>query len=177
MDYENDYSFATPYFINGEYVLWRGKPGKGKLLTKSDVFMIPFSLFWCGFAVFWVVSTFQNAGFFSVFGIPFVGVGIYIVIGRFFHMAWLRKRTFYVITNHKIIRKQGKKVNVLMGKSMPSYSVITYANGYGSIRFFSPDHSGRTGFNGYVADKNVFSLENIPDVIRVQQILTQISTQ
>ncbi len=38
------------YLMPDEYVLWNGKPGKGNLLTGQDVFMIPFSIMWCGAA-------------------------------------------------------------------------------------------------------------------------------
>lgn len=175
MEYENDYSFCSPYLVSGEYVLWRGCPGKGKLLSKSDVFLIPFSIFWCGFAVFWELGVLKNGvGPFALFGIPFICVGIYIVIGRFFHLAWLRKRTRYVITNLKIIRLQNKKVDVLMGASMPRFSVTTYQNGNGSIRFVAPENRNR---QPWMPDKGTFSLENIPDVVRVQQMLTQMSSQ
>ena len=178
MEYENEYGFSSSYLMSGEYVLWRGRPGKGKIFNKSDVYMIPFSLFWCGFAFFWEWSVIQNGiSLFALFGIPFVCVGIYLVIGRFFHLAWLRKRTYYVITNFKIIRKQGKNVDVLMGKNMPSFSVVHYENGYGSIRFAQANYHDRSSRAAWVMDKSGFSLENIPDVTRVQQILTQISSQ
>ena len=175
MDYENEYDFCSPYLVSGEYVLWRGRPGRGKLLSQADIFLIPFSLLWCGFAFFWEWSVLKNGiGPFALFGIPFVCMGIYIVIGRFFHLAWLRKRTYYVITNLKIIRKQNKGIDMLMGKNMPSFSVIAYKNGSGSIRFSTPD---KRKSQSWIPDKGAFTLENIPDMVRVQQILTQISTQ
>lgn len=175
MEYENEYSFCSPYLTSGEYILWKGCPGKGKILSKYDVFMIPFSIFWCGFAFFWEWSALQNGfGMFPLFGIPFVCVGIYMVIGRFFHMAWLRKRTYYVITNLKIIRKQNKKIDVMMGKNMPSFSVTAYEEGSGTIRFSMPLDRYR---QNWTPNQGAFSLENIPDVVRVQQILTQISSQ
>ncbi len=38
--------------LNGERVVWEGQPAGGLLLSSRDTFLIPFSLFWCGFAVF-----------------------------------------------------------------------------------------------------------------------------
>lgn len=52
MDYENDYGWVRPYLGVDEYVLWSGKPGEGHLLAPNDVFLIPFSILWCGFAIF-----------------------------------------------------------------------------------------------------------------------------
>lgn len=182
MEYENDYNFCKPYLATGEYVLWRGKPGKGKLLNSSDIFMIPFSLYWCGFAFFWEWNVIQNGIDlftlpFTIFGIPMVCLGLYMVIGRFFHKAWLRKRTNYVITNMKIIRKRNKKVDVLMGANMPQFTMTAYRNGNGSIYFGNKGFQMKfIGYSSFV-DKNRFSIENVPEVIRVQQILTQISKQ
>ena len=36
----------------GEHVLWSGRPDPGKLFTRNDYFLVPFSLLWGGFAFF-----------------------------------------------------------------------------------------------------------------------------
>jgi uncharacterized protein (DUF58 family) len=66
--------------LNGERVVWKGRPAGGLLLTARDTFLIPFSLLWCGFAVFWefsAVSQRNGPGFFLLFGLFFVLVGLY----------------------------------------------------------------------------------------------------
>ena len=39
--------------LPGERILWTGRPGQGLMLTRNDMFLIPLSLMWFGFTVFW----------------------------------------------------------------------------------------------------------------------------
>ena len=39
--------------LSGEHVLWAGKPNRRIVFHRSDLGMIPFSLFWAGFSIFW----------------------------------------------------------------------------------------------------------------------------
>ena len=41
-----------------ERLLWSGQPPGGLRLSLIDVFVIPFSLLWCDFAISWVVSAY-----------------------------------------------------------------------------------------------------------------------
>jgi hypothetical protein len=67
--------------------------------------MIPFSLLWGGFAVFWETSAFVDHTplFFRLWGVPFVLVGLYFIIGRFFVDAWVRGRTSYAVTDRRVL--------------------------------------------------------------------------
>ena len=168
--YTDEYAFARPYIAAGDMVLWKGKPGKGHLLGPQDVVMIPFSIFWCGFAIFWETTAIMSGAplVMALFGIPFVCVGLYITVGRFVHSAHMRKRTAYVITRRKIIRARGNKIDVLDGKNLPPYRLYANRDGSGTIRF--GENYYYRGGKRYV-DNNQFTLENVPDVARVCQII------
>lgn len=179
---QEDFSFCKPHLVDGEYVVWKGKPEKGNLLSASDLYLIPFSLLWCAFAIFWEVTAINSGApfFFTLFGLVFVCVGLYIVFGRFLWSAYIRKRTAYVITNKKIIRLQGNKVDMLHGSSLPPMQVVIHKNGNGTISFRQENYYYRRGgFHGryrgglhFGNDTFVtFSLDNIPDVARVQEMI------
>lgn len=170
MEYD-DFSFVNPYITSGEHILWRGKPGEGNLITSQDIFLIPFSIFWCGFAIFWTVMASQ-AGVFALFGIPFVCVGLYLVFGRFLWTSYIRKRTLYVITDRKIVRKRGNRIDMQDLSNAPIH-VTVHKNGYGTIRIGGTDHYyyNRRSYNSLDHSGSAFLLENVPDVARVQQIL------
>ena len=170
----DEYSFARPYITPGETILWHGKPGRGHLLTGQDIFMIPFSILWCGFAFFWegTVLTVDAPIMFKLWGIPFVCVGLYMVFGRFLWTAFMRKRTSYVITNRRIIRARGNKIDMLDGKSLPPMHTTAFRDGSGTISFGQTyTYAARTSYHRSYQNPAFFTLENIPDVARVQQYI------
>ena len=150
----DEFAFARPYLAPGEAILW------------------------CGFAIFWFVTALINAPLpFTLFGVPFVCMGLYMTVGRFFHAAWLRENTAYVITTGKIIRRRGNKIDMLDAKTMPAIHVTARTDGTGTIQFGQPTYYHRRGYgyNGWSPNGGIFTLENIPDVARVQHILHSIA--
>jgi hypothetical protein len=64
-----------------EQLLWFGRPRQGFVLRTADAYMIPFSLMWAGFAVFWetIVNLGRGPLLFRLWGIPFVLAGLYMI--------------------------------------------------------------------------------------------------
>ena len=125
---------------SGERVLWNGQPRQGVGLSAGDVYMIPFSLLWGGFAIFWEWSVLNSGApiFFALWGIPFVGVGLYMIFGRFFVEAWQRSRTYYAVTNERILIIDGgfkTTVRSVSLRSLTDMSLTESAEGEGSISF------------------------------------------
>lgn len=172
----DEYQFCRPYLLDGEHIVWKGKPGKGNLLTSADIFLIPFSIVWCGFAFFWEFMALDGGpSFFALFGLPFIILGLYFVFGRFIHMAYLRKRTQYVITNQKIIRKRGSKIDMLSIKNIPTVQVKLHKEGYGTILFEEISFlANMHKMNSFMSNQTGFSLENIPDAVRVEKIISDL---
>lgn len=113
------------YLDKNEKLLWTGQPRKGIVFSAADVFMIPFSLLWCGFAIFWFTTAITSGApiFFSLFGVPFVVIGLMMVFGRFIIDAKLRESTIYGLTDERIIIKSG-----LFKKTIKSIHIKTLAD-------------------------------------------------
>ena len=171
----------------GEKMLWNGKPARGLKLQSSDFFAIPFSLFWGGFAFFWMYSattaTSNNhndpiATVFPLFGLPFVAMGIYLIIGRFFVDAKIRANTEYAVTNERAIIVSGlfsRKVKSLNLKSIPDISVIEKSDGSGTIIFGESSSpfgwmSGSNSFPG-MSNNQAPTFAMISDVRAVDAII------
>jgi hypothetical protein len=68
--------------------------------SSADLFLVPFSIMWGGFAVFWEGTAIASGAplFFMVWGIPFVAMGCYVVFGRFVFKRRKKLRTAYGLT-------------------------------------------------------------------------------
>ena len=126
---------------SGEQLIWSGKPPTGVRFRFSDIFLIPFSLFWGGFAFFWEYIVIKS-GFipFIIVGLPFVVTGLYLIVGRFFVDSWRRKQTYYGLTNERVIIVSGiagKKIRSLSLRTLTDISLSEKSNGAGTITFGS----------------------------------------
>jgi len=134
---DQDFQFELrEHLSKDEKLLWTGKPSDGIIFRGSDVFMIPFSLMWGGFAIFWVVMAASASVFFAMFGIPFVVIGLYFIFGRFWVDAKQRESTIYGITENRIIIKSGiftKEIKSLNIRTLSDISVHEREGGMGTI--------------------------------------------
>ncbi len=137
-------TFGTPldrYLDPGESLLWSGQPKQGLRLHASDWVAIPFSLVWCGFVFVWEAmalgiglegkahahgptSPFSwVALIFPLWGIPFILMGLYMLVGRFFVDAARRKRTWFGVTDRRLII-----YSVLFSSNVASHDFATLTN-------------------------------------------------
>jgi hypothetical protein len=140
--------------LNGEQVLWTGRPAAGVLLTARDAFLIPFSLLWCGFVVFWIVGVVASGGGpFALFGVAFLCFGLFFSVGRFALDAWLRRGTRYGLTNKRVlILRTSPTLNFTAVNldRLPEAQINERADGRGTVRFGQQQSLfgfGRTGLS------------------------------
>ena len=173
--------------LKDEGILWMGQPNPNIKYTSMDWFLIPFSIMWGGFAIFWELSALgisfvtsangSNAPIiFPLFGIPFIIIGLYFIFGRFMYKKWKKKRTYYAITNKRVLivtnNTNSKNIVAEFIASIPAINYSQKNNGTGNIRFgnfnFMTDMYANTGmdfFSGFSGKSSpaFFDIDNVKE--------------
>lgn len=177
--------FIRQHMDSEENLLWSGQPRQGILFRPQDLYLIPFSLMWGGFAILWEIMALKAASqtpgptalIFPLFGLPFVAVGLYVIFGRFFVDARARANTFYGVTSERVIICSGQLSQKIKSLHLPTLSDITLSersDGSGTVTL-GPSHylmawfpAGAWPGAGRYAPP---SFEMIPDAKRVYDII------
>jgi hypothetical protein len=156
--------------LKGEKVVWWGQPKRGLLFTRRDWLLVPFSLFWAGFIVFWETNVLRANGatFMKLWGVPFMLIGIYLVVGRYVVDAWVRRGTHYALTNRRVLILRSAPFSRFVALSLdqlPSTNLTEHGRGRGTIRFGAdvPLWGGR-GFAGWTP-----SLDPTPQFLAIEE--------
>lgn len=132
----------------GERILWQGRPGTGIRIGIGDVVLMVFGTFFAGFALFWMVMAAGAGGIFWLFGSLHFMVGLGIITWPLLGRPFLRRNTWYTLTD-----KRGfiaTKVP-LRGRQLKSYPItaenrLTFEdNTPGSVIFASEWRRGKKG--------------------------------
>jgi hypothetical protein len=170
----------------GETVLWTGQPNASIVFHSQDLFLIPFSLLWGGFAIFWEMGVLGYwgsphksglnpvSGFMALWGIPFVAVGQYFIWGRFVYDWWRKTRTFYAVTDKRLLILEELRNRKLISVRLAENAFLdksTRNDGVGTLRFGMPqgtsnrwsswgnfDSDGRPSFRDIDEVERVYSL-------------------
>jgi hypothetical protein len=148
------FDIFSPELLPGETVEWTGRPNLSVIFHKEDWLVIPFSLLWGGFAIFWLLGASgvwdiwgnrpdRNFQWFGViWGTPFVLVGQYLIWGRFVYSRWQKQRTYYALTNRRAIIVQGgvagRTLSSAYFENMTMLDKRIRSDGIGSISFGGP---------------------------------------
>ena len=180
---ENDFvsTDSLGLLLPGESIVWSGEPMRHRLLRLGDVYLIPFSLVWGGFAIFWeagaVTATFSNP-LLVVAGLPFLAAGLFLIFGRFILRGMASRRARYLVTDRRVVVTggvTGRAVGTAYLVNLPPPVVKHRNDGCGDLAFGAfPgyfDYFGRR--NTIVGTEPIipFRFRDIPDVLHVRDLI------
>ena len=103
-----------------EEIVWQGRPDGKVVLRIGNILTFIFGLFFAGFALVWMLLAATAGGLFWAFGLIHFSVGIGLAFGALFYSAWLRRRTWYTLTNRRAFIAPDRPI---LGKRLKSYPI------------------------------------------------------
>lgn len=174
-----------------EQVLWSGQPDPKALLTVADIFLIPFSLLWGGMAIFMFAQvlleslngTHPAPLIFHLVALFFLLIAIYFIAGRFALKAWVKRRTFYAVTDRRILilsEALGSRLQAVFIDTLPLVEKSVGRTGRGTVVFgTAPFFTGlyrNTGLDlfGGGLRQQVPAFYDIPDAEQVAALVMRL---
>lgn len=124
-DFKTASNNLRKHLMPGERIIWAGM-GAAPTDKASAVTQRGFGMFWLAFSIFWTVSAFSGGGFFGLFGLPFVLIGIVLVFGK------TGSKTSCAVTDQRVITVSGSG-------SVTAFSLRIVSN----PQIFKDDKSGK----------------------------------
>jgi hypothetical protein len=166
-------TFLQNEMLMDEKILWSGQPKQGFIFTGGDIFTIFIGLFWLGatspFAYF-AIQSFEL--FTMLFTLPFVLIGLYLVFGNIIYKNYQKNRTYYAVTNQRILIQLNlfnKKVKSKLISQIPVLNKTVNKDGSGTIQF---DNTGYMGVGRDSYRIEMLSFDNIKDVDTVYKLIS-----
>lgn len=161
-----------------EIILKEILPKKSFFFNSTEMLRIPFSIF---YLIIMTLIVINSSGFLMIFGILFVGGGVYYSIGRWILKYYELKNNLYIITNQRIIiaeNKTGYIYKFLRIEEIKIVNIEMNNNFFGNIIFGEPEtifgngdeasFFGRKNGMNFKEDKYSFqSVENINEIIPI----------
>ena len=141
-----DHDRLAPHLLPSERVIWSGRPNLSRWFSPIDLWLVPFSLLWGGFAIFWEVMVLLLARggviLFALWGVPFVLIGQYMIWGRFLVRRFRRRHTTYALTDRRVLVlshrwRSGEQLQASFLSHVPAINLRQRSDGSGTIQFGS----------------------------------------
>ena len=166
---------AMSQLDGGERLLWSGTPAAGAAAQRAlpaVMVGIPFT----AFAAFWIIMasgitkgvprTLGPWMFFPLFGIPFLLVGLAVMLGPLWVYLGAQK-TVYAVTEKRALIILGGAVQSFTSADIGEISRFERPDGSGSVFFASRSF---TTSNGFTRQARI-GFEGIPDVRQVEKLI------
>lgn len=158
----------TSTLMMEEHILWAAESKQKIGLTGgcSSAPTLIFSFMWLGFACFWTITASAVGGPFGLFGLPFIAIGIFILV-----QSLNVGKKYYAVTNMRLLKKERGKLtaynlkdvtNIQVGKTSGNRGYITFEPAVG-MRGYTYRVNGRTA----VPSVSLVGIENPDEAYRI----------
>jgi hypothetical protein len=153
--------------LPGETIRWTGNAPQGWRVRVLDVVLIPFSLLWLGFATHWELIAVATGSppYQILWGLLFVVIGVYLLVGRFAVDAYLRDRTSYAVTSvAAYVMREGAfpTVRRYASGALDATTVEMTSGDVGTIRFASDAGPFGSWYDGVWSAATLDAFVNVP---------------
>ena len=177
------------YFNPGEQIVWAGQPNATRAM-RSTLPVLLFAVPWTAFALFWTAMAggmawfrgdgASTSGLFALFGLPFIAVGIGMLLSPYW--AWRRaQKTLYAVTNQRAIvgtsTRDGFTITGFLPHELIDLTLTVRQDGSGSIDLRSDARRALETANPRTPRTPLSpgAFADIPDVQRVFDLLRQLA--
>lgn len=165
-------SIAQREMRPGERLIWADRPAPGRMVL-SGLVLTAFGSVFAGFAAFWIAgaasATSGDSGvfaFFPLFGIPFLLVGLAIMLAPLW--IWMSaKKTIYAISSDRLVIIMGRRVRSFEPDEIDSLERREKADGSGDIIFRRDLVRSHSRHHGRTRERKIGFI-GIPEVRRVE---------
>jgi hypothetical protein len=182
-----DYSRIQAALVPGERVIWWGRPDPTVNFGAKDLYLIPFSLLWGGFAIFWEYSVVTKApsSLGVLWGIPFVAIGLFMIVGRFFYKRYAKRRTLYALTESRAVVVRGSSTTEVPLRDLRIMTMPSRNGRHLSVRFGQAKSSllgnnvnaeiyANTGMDFLARSSGTVSFFDVADVVGLSQAIAEV---
>jgi hypothetical protein len=134
-----------------EKAIWWDRPDPQRYALRGAGFKIPFSVFFVGFSVFWMVGASKSGGPFWMFGLMFFGAGSWMLsepLRRF----WQAKSMDYLLTDRRAVVSTNRSTESFAIGTMRSIEASGHGQPLGDVLFVDRVIAGGEGPNQIVKD-------------------------
>ncbi len=162
-----------PELMVGESLLWTGRPNPRVIFHSEDLYIIPLNLLLGGSMIFSEMSELgywsnspRNGTPNSVFDAPWAILLFlftqYMIWGRFIYYGWLKRRTYYAVTNRRVlVAREGwsRKTSWMYASDIPT---ITREGSMIGTLWFGPKYPLYRGPGEKRRGRSRFRIEDVP---------------
>lgn len=167
--------------LEGEKLLWTDRAGTGIRFVLRDIILIPLGIIFFTGSLIWEAIVLLGMPFlykigFSLIGIPFILLGLYLSIGRFWIDSKRRTKTFYALTPKRVIIKligNSTIVEVFNINTLSAMEISEKPDGSGTIKLDSDPAYYSAWKTGYTYRKTAWAIESVQNIRSIYNLILQ----